>query len=454
MGKRILSLVILIVFIIGLITIYNWYQNSEGKVVGFYSSVLQSDKAREQEVNLYLLSKLMNKKVIIISDDSVGLDNNKAFSNNFMFEPILILRTEENTRPYLDSFTIKKNQLDSINRLNTARAARLPGKNIQTLALLVERQLDLFEIEKGRFVIPDQKGKKIIYVKPGGTGNGRSWQRALGDLQAALKAAKKGDQIWVAVGKYLPTKGTDRTASFRIPDGVQLYGGFAGTEKDLYARDWQARPTVLSGEIGTASPDDNSYSVVYTQKVSNLTVVDGFTITGGTANGFSEKGAPDRCGAGWYNDGSRGESSPVIVNCIFTKNYSRDGAGLYNYAQNGKTNPVLQNCRFIANRADLDGGAIHNNGSNGTASPILDGCLFQNNEAAYGAGIFNGTTDGQSKPLITNCNFIGNLAYISGSSIYNSKDYGGVSEAIVQNCRFEQNASGVKQPEVQGTGRK
>lgn len=436
------SIIILLLAAVGLFSIITWFINSGNSVEGMYGSVFQSKRSVQKEARDYVLSKLLYTNVIVRTGDSIALDNDDPFSQNAAFEPILILRAEANEQPEEDSFTIRKAQMDSVFRYVMTR---LPNDNIRAIALLMNKKLQLFEMEQDRLNAADQKAKRIYFVKSGGNGNGRSWQKAMGDLQSALKAAKKGDQIWVAAGKYVPTKGTDRTIAFKIPDGVKLYGGFVGFEKDLNARDWKANATILSGEIGAAGIADNSYTVVYTQNVSAETLVDGFTITGGTANGTTAKGTINRCGGGWYNDGSNGESSPTIVNCTFVKNQGRDGAGLYNYAQKGTTNPLIQNCIFSENHADLDGGGIHNDGSYGVANPTIAGCIFQHNEASYGAGICNTAIQGEAKPVITNCNFISNLAYIRGGSIYNNRDENGVSEAIVQNCRFDQNASTVGQ---------
>jgi predicted outer membrane repeat protein len=284
---------------------------------------------------------------------------------------------------------------------------------------------------------------RVIFVKAGGNGDGSSWSNAFGDLQPALKTAQAGDQIWVAAGKYLPTKNADRNIAFNIPSGVELWGGFAGHESQLEERDWRINLTILSGEIGSHSIDDNSYTVVYTKNVSASTIIDGFVITGGAANGTGAKGDISRCGAGWYNNGANGESNPVIANCTFTNNYGRDGAALYNFAQNGTTNPTIQNCTFTYNRADLDGGAIYNNGDNGICSPTIESCIFEQNEATYGAGILNLANHGEAKPLIVNCEFVKNISYIRGGSIHNHKGDNSSNEPIVQNCRFADNVSTV-----------
>lgn len=283
-----------------------------------------------------------------------------------------------------------------------------------------------------------------VFVKPKADGNGSSWNNPLGDLQKALDIARQnpGTEIWVATGEYVPSTTHNRDASFCIPEGTKLYGGFLGHETDLRQRNWRANLTLLSGDIGSKNvQNDNSYSVVYTKNVSSATVVDGFVITSGTANGSGIKGNPRRSGAGWYNDGTGGYSNPTIRNCLFIDNYGRDGGAIYNLGSNGVANPTIEHCQFVNNHADLDGGAIFNNGSFGVCSPKILNCLFEENEASYGAGIHNMAENGESHPEITACSFINNLAYTRGSSVYNNREYEGKCEASIDytSCKFHEN---------------
>lgn len=280
------------------------------------------------------------------------------------------------------------------------------------------------------------------YVKQGATGNGTSWANAFGSLQSALAKAVAGDQIWVAAGKYTPTNTTDRTISFEIADGVQVYGGFAGNETSLNQRNWTVNKTILSGEIGSPAIDDNSYTVIYTKNVSAATIVSGFTIMGGAANGLGAIGNRERCGGAWFNDGENGSSNPTIENCIFTRNTGRDGAGLYNYAKNGSCAPRITNCQFDNNKADLDGGAIYNDGRMGTCAPIIKNCVISNNAATYGGGVLNIATDGTCTPSIVSCNFEDNIGYIRGASMYCSED-GGFCKPTVVSSVFSDNRATV-----------
>lgn len=89
---------------------------------------------------------------------------------------------------------------------------------------------------------------QTIYVTPAGGGDqsGSSWSNALSGtaLQGQLAAAPAGSIFRLAGGVYKPTATTDRTVSFSIPSGVQVYGGYvAGTDTRVTNRS----STTLSG---------------------------------------------------------------------------------------------------------------------------------------------------------------------------------------------------------------
>ncbi|MCX8209824.1 MAG: hypothetical protein OTI34_02180, partial [Lewinella sp.] len=139
------------------------------------------------------------------------------------------------------------------------------------------------------------------YVDVGamGANNGTSWENAFISLQSALgNTGPDITEIWVAEGTYKPSAhpagctscATDRDFTFQLKDGVSLYGGFAGTETLLSDRDIAMNPTILSGDIGTVGDaSDNVHHVVLAVFASTTpaTRLDGFTITGGNADGSS-----------------------------------------------------------------------------------------------------------------------------------------------------------------------
>jgi len=107
---------------------------------------------------------------------------------------------------------------------------------------------------------------ETIFVKAdaGGTvHNGEGWGTAYKDLQTALDAAQPADpptEVWVAAGEYYPTvertMNDCRSVSFKMKDGVLIYGGFDGTESVLTDRnpDVNTNITTLSGDL--ADRDD------------------------------------------------------------------------------------------------------------------------------------------------------------------------------------------------------
>ena len=259
---------------------------------------------------------------------------------------------------------------------------------------------------------------KTFFVKADGTGNGQSWAAATADLQAVLQQATTGDQIWIARGTYTPAR-RNRDATFFIPTGVQVYGGFAGTETRLDQRNAATNRTVLSGEIGAPGTEDNTYTVVTFRQATPTTILDGVVISGGNADADTETGSAQRCGGGLFNDGSNGSSTPTISACIFENNEARDGGAVYNLGRAGISSPSFTNCTFRKNTADLDGGAVYNDGrQRGNSSPTFSDCVFEENLATYGAAIFVGQGNAGCEFLVRNCTFERNAAYLWGGGIY------------------------------------
>lgn len=221
-----------------------------------------------------------------------------------------------------------------------------------------------------------QASTVIHYVKwnASGLNNGTSWANAYTDLQSALAAASSGDEIWVAAGTYKPTTGTDRTASFTLKNGVAIYGGFAGTETARTQHNPVTNVTILSGEIGAAGVEDNSYHVVNGGGTNDTAILDGFTITGGNANDLDIITPPPNEGGGIYNE----NSSPRLMNLIFSNNSAGSGGGMYNR----NSHPQLNNVTFLKNVVNFygqGGGGMFNTGSN----PVLTNVRFEENSVNH-----------------------------------------------------------------------
>ncbi len=286
-------------------------------------------------------------------------------------------------------------------------------------------------------IVGQTQAQKVIFVRPDAQGDGSSWSQALGSLQQALAQAQAGDQIWVAAGIYRP--GNQREASFFIPAGVALYGGFAGNESSLETRDPEAHPTILSGEIGQPGIEDNVYTVVTIGACGPETRLDGFIITLGNAFDKASETDARRCGGGLYIDGSKGAAAPTIVHCVFRENTARVGGAVYLNGQRGQCAPIFEYCTFASNKAGVDGGAIYSDArNNGSAKPVFRFCTFQDNEATYGGAIVNAAGNGQCELRAEQSVFKHNMALAKGGGIYDLHA-SRRCRTILSDCVFQRN---------------
>lgn len=301
---------------------------------------------------------------------------------------------------------------------------------------------------------------QIIYVDANAVGDdtGTNWTHAYNELSDALVAASSGDEIWVAQGAYAPDPGTspDRNSGFEIPVGVQIYGGFDGTETARNQRDFTTNLTILTGDNNDddgsnySNRIDNAYSVISFLNANNNTIVDGFTIADGHANGTGTNDGPTRSGGAIFNtyDIMNGNAEPTIANCIFKNNYSLVyGGAIYNNGSGtGQANCTISNCTFENNVTGNSGGAIYNSGSyGGEANPVITQCTFDKNFAMIAGGsVYNDAiSSGESSPDFINCIFSFNktdtINVSYAGAVYNfGKDFG-VSSPTFMNCLFYRN---------------
>jgi parallel beta-helix repeat protein len=190
-------------------------------------------------------------------------------------------------------------------------------------------------------------------------------------IQKAINGASDGDTVQVAAGTYTENinfNGKNISVIGAGPDLSIIDGGAAGSVV-----------TCDSGETST-------------------TVLDGFTITNGSASS----------GGGMLN----ASSSPTVTNCTFSGNTATNsrGGGMYNTSS---SSPTVTNCTFISNTATYGGGMY-----NSSSGPTVTNCTFSGNTADYnGGGMFNRSN---SSPTVTNCTFSGNTAnYPNGGGMYN-----------------------------------
>ncbi len=315
------------------------------------------------------------------------------------------------------------------------------------------------EVLMGTLTLP---GDPNIYMDasaaPGG--DGTSWATAVNDINSALATAFAGNQIWVRSGEYVLTN------TLTLASGLQLYGGFAGTETNLAQRTGinSANETILRQTTpGLRVVDINSNSNIR---------LDGFTLTGATnvsgggaglrlfhvpasvvvANcritGNSDS-AVDGAGAGIRLTAS----TPTMINCEISGNYgprtgSTGGGGIYFDATSGG---FWTNCVVAANRTEGDNGAGANVQCGDGYGPMFVGCDFINNESGKnGGGVY-----GKGDFSFINCSFAGNQVRTPTG---NSAGGGGLfayntgSDVLLENCIVSGNRVGTSAEAGAGGG--
>lgn len=142
----------------------------------------------------------------------------------------------------------------------------------------------------------------VIYVKTDGNNsrNGLTWATAKKTIQAGIKAASTGGQVWVKKGFYYEI--------ITLRSGINVYGGFAGTETLVTQADPVANPTIINAR--------SRGSIVKAIGFATPTVIDGFTLTRGRTS---------------YGGGIYVKDSTLTVNeCIISKSTAfYRGGGVY-----------------------------------------------------------------------------------------------------------------------------
>ncbi|SVC62561.1 uncharacterized protein METZ01_LOCUS315415, partial [marine metagenome] len=214
---------------------------------------------------------------------------------------------------------------------------------------------------------------------------GKEWGKAFQSLETAIEVATEEAlssyvvaEIWVVAGTY--------SSNFNIESGLQIYGGFVGIEESLEERNWVDNKTTLTVVEG---------SVVTFSDVSELTLLDGFTITGGnedTGGGIKVEGVP-----------ARNRIGPKIANSKITANSATTGGGIYI----SEASPQIINCAITGNIASSHGGGIYISSGNSNVSPTVINCMITGNTAeSQGGGVFSD----KPTPTFTNCTISGNEA--------------------------------------------
>ena len=337
-------------------------------------------------------------------------------------------------------------------------------------------------IDIGAFEYQPVSISRIRYVKQGGTGNGTSWENASGDLQRMIDELADNNpqglpgEVWVAAGTYEPQsqliQGTGYSASFRMRDGISVYGGFLGVDSETSKTDrtmkeggmpWEFQnQTVLMAAYYVRNASNPSFTgnkwtltsdsrhVVWFAPMpdeegtfTQPTYLDGVTIMGGYAQGGTgvDDFKTDR-GAGVYMDGR----NTYLTNSIVKENYATgNGGGVY--LKDGRVQSTL----IYNNNADQNGGAVYVDDQG-----LVHRSMLTNNSARNGAGVYldnqpatQGEQDHPEYLILSTCVVSNNTASGNGA-VY--CDEGGV---LLQNTITNNNcvtATDATDPNASQTG--
>lgn len=291
-------------------------------------------------------------------------------------------------------------------------------------------------IDIGAYAYTKVPASRRRYVKTAAKGgnddnDGLTWATAYASPQKAINALNDGTgqrgEVWVAAGTYAPsahiTEDHNSPVAFLMHSGINVFGGFRGTETSIDERDgyydgsdddqpnrnpqytWKFRDkyrTVFQGESYTLSDwnstkgewiiNSGSYHVVWFAPIAangvgtsdnkvamfdKETVLDGVTIEGGkhtVESGSVSEGYLPNDGAGVL----MGENA-ILRDCV-VRYCSAAGRGAAVYNGGGRVEKCL-----IYNNVNTtgDGGGVYIDGFG-----IVSRCIITNNKARNGGGVY------------------------------------------------------------------
>ena len=222
--------------------------------------------------------------------------------------------------------------------------------------------------------------------------DGSSWESDKRTLQAALNAAGKYDQVWVAAGTY--------NELITLKKDVALYGGFPAG-----GGEWESRAPAIYETIIDATQSGKAVTVPSAATLD--TIIDGFTIR----NGKAASGGGINC---------TNSSATITNNKIMLNTATTNGAGVF--ASNSTID--LRN-NIIQSNTAASGGGIFLNYAWGT----IANNIVTSNTATGAAG--GGIVCGSSSAVIVNNTIAYNQSATRGGGINCVYYYGSLSNNIV-----------------------
>ncbi|MBI9061880.1 MAG: hypothetical protein JEZ14_07810 [Marinilabiliaceae bacterium] len=246
------------------------------------------------------------------------------------------------------------------------------------------------------FVVLSANAAVLRVAASGDNSDGSSWAKAFQTIQGALAVATVGDEVWVSQGTYVIS--TEAT-QLSMVSGVNVYGGFAGTETTLNARSTNAALTVVTYDEAATE----TFRLLVSVDLDDATLWDGFTFDG-------KNGA-----RGVTLSGNCTLNNSVVKNCTVENG---SGAAVYMRAGSGFVPVTLSSCDLLNNTIEV---------------------TTANTSSIGGAGVF--VKEGSKMALISNCNIANNtIDGIEGSGTLIAMGAGIlITEGVIRDCYINNN---------------
>ncbi len=390
-------------------TIYSNYAIEGGAVYSYFGSRCKIDNSIIWENSLPELETERNIPSNFISVRSAVIQNYLDGSNIISKDPQFIDAENFDFRVSKCSPAINTGDSSFVNTDEDFMG------NLRLIDGTVDR--GAYELQQ---LVPDRNSKHYVDLEAFGNNDGGSWDDAFTSLSECLSCHYVKDTVFVAEGIYKPSD-SDRRASFRIPHGVQLFGGFSNI---TYQRDILNNTSVLSGDIGIEEDSsDNSYSVVKIERFTDCKL-NGFEITNGNAdslqpmNTFNEYNV----GGGLYMHNLGSFDDVYIENCVFKDNDGMYG-GAIGMAELSLAEVIIGQCLLYNNKATL-GGALFVNAESylGSSKVKIKQSTLNNNDFGTNSISIYGSSDVQLFNSIVWGNIHNNVFYASRSIIKSRGD--------------------------------
>jgi hypothetical protein len=245
---------------------------------------------------------------------------------------------------------------------------------------------------------------KVIYVDDDGQAN-------FDNIQSGIDNAESGDTVLVAPGEYV----------------IAAPITFRGKAITVKSEAGQDETTI---RMGTPADTNRGSVVIFENNETTESVLDGFTITGGSGFWFPPESA-------WGGGGILFiASSGTVKDCAIVQNQAKDaGGGVMAYSG---ASPTLINCTVAQNTAKSGGGVM----AYSESSTTLTDCIIKSNSATgvtmwvdgFGGGLHCSYS---SLLTLSNCSITGNSAGISSGGVFCGTD----SSVTMTHCTITNNTS-------------